>query len=912
MTSNKSNFTYMKTKLLLFFTALFISSTLIAQIWTEKATQFTASLDANHISIVDDNIIWICSADYNSSVNQFSKSIDGGNTWISGSFGLPSTFRPSSITATSGLKAWMCGYDNTTSIASVYITTDGGTTWVQQTTAFLNDPYTFPDHIHFFNDNNGIVIGDGTSSFEIYRTSNGGSIWTRVPNANLPNVISGEVTINEMQYFDYTADGSTIWLGTTYGGSANRLFKSVEYGASWTAIPLNLSGTSSYYYSFTFKNATEGYLMGKVAGVFKLQKTIDGGNTFSTITTNGLPTTITAPIIKSIPGTNTLIFTDKSSIGTYYSSDFGSAMGTNWQPFGNQTKNISSLAFNNTHTGFAGTFNQSSTIGGIYKYTNIVSLIGDALPGIAWNNDVNMSTQDGINYSLSHIYINAGYVKFRQSNTWGNNWGGAFPSDTGYNDGPNIPVSPSGYYDVAINSETGFYTFANSNGTQQQCWQSVVAGAHTLAIKTDGTLWAWGSNSFGEIGDGTTISKNTPVQIGNQTNWLSVAVGENHSLAIKSDGTLWSWGLNNYGQLGDGTFINKSIPTQITTNGNFWTTIAAGYFHSLAINSNGVLVAWGNNSDGQLGLTNTINQSIPTIVSNNFNGTWSQISAGENHTLAKCGNNLYGWGKNDYGQLGNGTYTSSSSPILIFSPTNALNQIKQIEAGRSNSFLIQQDGTLLGWGNNLYGNLGIGTHTSDNTIHTIGSNWKNISSGNNFSIGIKIDGTVLGWGANYFGQLANGTFDTSNIGIANPTQIGNDSNWLAASASKFDYSTFLKKTDNSLYSSGNNWAGQLGIGNNINQNILNMLSCLSLGITENIYSQSKLNLYPNPTSSTLTFLNPNNISIDKIIITDLTCKIVIEQTQNNNQVNVEKLSAGMYIIQAFSGEEKFQSKFIKE
>ena len=142
-----------------------------------------------------------------------------------------------------------------------------------------------------------------------------------------------------------------------------------------------------------------------------------------------------------------------------------------------------------------------------------------------------------------------------------------------------------------------------SGATGETVKSQIAAGSyHTLAIKSDGTLWAWGYNYSGQLGDGTTSNKTTPVQIGTGTNWSQIAAGGYHTLAIKSDGTLWAWGYNSYGQLGDGASGGgnyKTTPVQIGTGTN-WSQIAAGGYHTLAIKSDGTLWAWGNYY-GQLG-----------------------------------------------------------------------------------------------------------------------------------------------------------------------------------------------------------------------------------------------------------------------------------------------------------------------
>jgi len=195
-------------------------------------------------------------------------------------------------------------------------------------------------------------------------------------------------------------------------------------------------------------------------------------------------------------------------------------------------------------------------------------------------------------------------------------------------------------------------------------WQSVYSGMyHSLAIKTDGSLWAWGSNQSGQLGDGTTVNKSVPTRIGSDSDWKSISVdgGAAHNLAIKTDGSLWAWGSNQSGQLGDGTTINRNVPTRIGSASD-WLSINAGGSHSVAIKTDGSMWAWGNNYSGQLGseTTTRTDKYIPQRIGKETN--WHSSS----HTLAmKMDGSLWAWGLIRYGYLGEITESYGPNPSNI-------------------------------------------------------------------------------------------------------------------------------------------------------------------------------------------------------------------------------------------------------
>jgi alpha-tubulin suppressor-like RCC1 family protein len=200
-------------------------------------------------------------------------------------------------------------------------------------------------------------------------------------------------------------------------------------------------------------------------------------------------------------------------------------------------------------------------------------------------------------------------------------------------------------------------------GTESR-WASVAAGNdHSVGIKTDGSLWSWGYAEFGDLGTGTpstTAVQSTPVQVGTDLNWVSAASGGFHTVAIKTDRTLWAWGYNGTGQLGDGTTIDRLAPVQVGA-GTPWASVAASGNHTVAVGTDGSLWGWGDNSTGQVGDGTTTNRSAPVRVGTDTR--WASAAAGWGHTAAvKTDGTLWTWGWNVSGQLGDGTATDRSTP----------------------------------------------------------------------------------------------------------------------------------------------------------------------------------------------------------------------------------------------------------
>ena len=389
--------------------------------------------------------------------------------------------------------------------------------------------------------------------------------------------------------------------------------------------------------------------------------------------------------------------------------------------------------------------------------------------------------------------------------TWGGN---------GYNPDGQLGINDTTFVDKS----TPVTTFVG--GTN---WKSVASGAsHVAAIKTDGTLWTWGNAVYGQLGNGPIARKPTPVTtFAGGSNWENASGSEDlytinasteHSAAIKNDGTLWVWGRNVNGQLGNAN-TSGGISTPITTfaGGTNWKQISSSSSHRVAIKTDGTLWIWGSQTFGVLGNRATATNVSTPITTFAGGNDWKQSSAGSQHTVAiKTDGTLWTWGSASGGILGNATTSvNRSTPLTTFA--GGINW-KQVSATANHTAAIKTDGTLWVWGNNVNGGLGNATTVNMSTPVTTfagGTNWKQVDVGPRYTTAIKTDGTLWTWGYAYPGKLGNG-LTTGNISTPITTFAGG-SNWKQVSAGI--YNTSAIKTDGTLWTWGYGFYGALGDAN---------------------------------------------------------------------------------------------------
>lgn len=324
---------------------------------------------------------------------------------------------------------------------------------------------------------------------------------------------------------------------------------------------------------------------------------------------------------------------------------------------------------------------------------------------------------------------------------------------------------------TTVNKSSPVQTIATSTLT----WRKVACNYRSskssvkfcAALKNDNTFWMWGGNSLGQLGDNSITLRSSPVQtVAAGTDWRQVACGGVHAAGIKSDGTLWLWGWNSSGQLGDNTATSRSSPVQTISSGSAWLSVSCGYAHTAAVKTDGTMWTWGLNTAGQLGDNSVTSRSSP-VQTMTLSTNWTAVSCGYRHTAGiKSDATLWLWGSNTAGQLGDNSVTLRSSPVQTVAGGSTY---QSVSCGDTVSAAVKTDGTLWLWGSNANGQIGDNTVTAKSSpVQTVayGSTWKSVAASGTITACVKSDGTLWLWGANSGGGLG----DNTTISRSSPVQ----------------------------------------------------------------------------------------------------------------------------------------------
>lgn len=296
-----------------------------------------------------------------------------------------------------------------------------------------------------------------------------------------------------------------------------------------------------------------------------------------------------------------------------------------------------------------------------------------------------------------------------------------------------------------------------------------------VAIRSNGTAWCWGLATSGRLGDNTTTLKSSPVSTLTSYVFSQVSGHASHAGGVRTNGSVAMWGINTYGRLGDSSTTSRRTPNPISGGLTDFVEISCGYAFTLGLRSNGVLMAWGQGTSFQIGDGFNSNRTSPVSVSGGITD-WIQPAAGYRHAAALRGNgNIYCWGINTYGRLGDGTLSSRSTPTALSGNNN---DWVQVASGQEHGAAVKGNGTLWCWGRNHQGQLGNNSTTDTSSPVTVAgsiTNWAQVSCGTSHTGGLTSDGKIYCWGRNDQGQLGDNTTTSRSSPVLT---VGGVTNWV--------------------------------------------------------------------------------------------------------------------------------------
>ncbi|MFN7674840.1 T9SS type A sorting domain-containing protein [Flavobacterium sp.] len=445
---------------------------------------------------------------------------------------------------------------------------------------------------------------------------------------------------------------------------------------------------------------------------------------------------------------------------------------------------------------------------------------------------------------------------------------------------------------------------------KSQCWLQISAGNfnggfHSVSIQVDGSLWAWGDNQYGQLGDGTTNNKNVPTRIGMDTDWVIVAAGSRNTYAIKQNGTLWAWGDNSEGQLSDGTIVAKLVPTQVLPD-TTWQKVDAGDRFVVAQKTDGTLWSCGYGVYSQLGFNDVSNKEF--LTQNTPITDWESISCGFRHTvLRRSDNTIWGFGEGDLGKLATGTDGGLGTPQQL--PLLTTGEWSHAIAGSNCAVFRKNDGTLWGVGQNGNGNLGIGNIILGIYPLTQAGNfndWLSIENAAIHTLALKNNGSLWATGLNTSGQLGIGTLTSTNVFVP----VGTATNWAKVRCGR--QHTLALDSNGTLWAWGLNSSGQLGDGTTVNKSVPTQIGTVCT-LSVNEFEKKVMQVLTNPVDNQVQ-LSFTYDGVKKLTVYNMQGQAVRTQTvsQDFTSFDVSGFAAGVYFIQCISDMGNQTVKMVKK